>query len=236
MRRICGIHSCKEALKVRPHAVKCVYLKSEKDIKHREFIRTAKTAGAKIKIIGHKLNEWSVGHQGIGMELSEDPEFQESVYRKARGRLCLVALDGVEDPQNLGSVLRTAWLLGVKGLILPNAKGVGLTATVAKVASGGAEHVPISCVSNVATELKSWKDSGFWILGLAEGADHSLWEGTLPEKIIWIAGSETHGLKKSTLNVCDELRSIPQTEGSASLNVSTSLAIAMAEVCRQSGI
>ncbi len=234
MRRVCGFHSCAEALRVRAHAIESVYLKSEKDMRARELARTAKAAGAKVKVIGHRLNQWSEGHQGIGMELSEGPEFRESVYREVKGRVCLVALDGVEDPQNLGNVLRTAWLLGVKGLIVRSSKGVGVTATVSKVASGGAEHVPVSCVSHIGTELKSWKGSGFWVLGLDQEANQSLWEGTLPEKVIWVAGSEASGLRKSTLNVCDGLYSIPQTCGLASLNVSTSLAIAMAEVCRQS--
>ncbi|HEX4922575.1 MAG TPA: RNA methyltransferase [Bdellovibrionales bacterium] len=148
----------------------------------------------------------------------------------------LMALDGIEDPQNLGAILRTAWLLGVSGVFLPKGRASPLTAAACKAASGGAEHVPVEIHSNVAVPLKILKDKGFWVFGLSQHGTQSLWKTKIPDKLVWIVGGEASGLRSPSSKLCDELISLPQADADASFNASVAAALAIAETRRQWGI
>jgi 23S rRNA (guanosine2251-2'-O)-methyltransferase len=112
---------------------------------------------------------------------------------------------------------------------------MGMTPTVAKVASGGAEHVPVETHSNLLTPLQRLKDKGFWLFALSEKGTKSLWDGALPGPCVWVVGAEGTGVRKSTLSICDELIQIPQMHKDAALNASVATAIALAETRRQWG-
>ena len=145
----------------------------------------------------------------------------------------VLALDGVEDTQNLGAVLRTSWLMGVNGIIIPEDRAVGLTASVHKVACGGAEHVPIHRTNQFNTPFEHLKKAGFWVFGLSHTAKRSIYDLQIPEKVIWVLGAEDKGLRTTTEKACDELVYIPQVSPTASYNVSVSAALALAETKRQ---
>jgi 23S rRNA (guanosine2251-2'-O)-methyltransferase len=152
--------------------------------------------------------------------------------RASYSRLSLL-LDGVTDPHNLGACLRTADAMGVHGVIVPKDRSVGLTATVAKVASGAAESVPVISVTNLARAMEALKEAGVWLLGAAEEGDQSLFEARLDGAVGWVMGAEGQGLRRLTREHCDALVRIPMFGQVESLNVSVAAALCLYETRRQ---
>ncbi len=232
-----GIHSVKEALKVRPRAIKKLGLREDymRAAQLKELADLAEAA--KIEIAPLKAAELDAigsGHQGAAAVINETPEFNIKDVKDLK-RCVLVACDGLEDPMNLGSILRSAWLLGAKGILLPQDRSVTLTTSAAKVASGGAEHVPVEICSNLPRELELLREAGFWIFGLAEKGTGFPWEFKLPEKIVWVIGSESSGLRVTVERACDELVKLPQVPGGSSFNAAVAASIALYESARQHG-
>jgi 23S rRNA (guanosine2251-2'-O)-methyltransferase len=235
MRKVVGLHSVREAMKVRPQAIARILLKQgwEKSQDLNELAELAAKIGTKIKTVGvTELDQLSHGHQGVGAEVLETPEIDWASIEKSTHSI-LLGLDGIEDPQNLGGVLRSAWIFGASGVLLPSSRAISMTPVVAKVACGGAEHVPLEIHANLQTPLTRLKDKGFWTFALSEKADKTLWDLKIPEKVVWVVGAEGTGVRKSTLSACDELVAIPQSFKGASLNAAVSAAIALAETRRQ---
>jgi 23S rRNA (guanosine2251-2'-O)-methyltransferase len=132
-------------------------------------------------------------------------------------------------------MLRTGWLTGVAGILIPDDRAVGLTPSVCKVASGGAEHVPVESFTNLPSAIQDLKNAGFWVYGLSEKGVRKPWEFKLPKKVAWIVGSEGGGMRITTERACDELVKIPQVESGSSYNAAVAMAMALAETCRQFG-
>jgi 23S rRNA (guanosine2251-2'-O)-methyltransferase len=174
------------------------------------------------------------GNQGVALASLESPQVDWPGLSDAESALVLI-LDGIEDPHNLGSILRTAWLAGARAIFIPADRAVGLTPAVCKVASGGAEHVAILAEPNLASIMERLKECGFWIYGLAEAGTRKPWEFQLGKKTAWVIGSESSGLRKTTSNACDELVRLPQVESGSSYNAAIACAMALAETCRQAG-
>jgi 23S rRNA (guanosine2251-2'-O)-methyltransferase len=151
-----------------------------------------------------------------------------------RGRVpFLVVLDGVTDPANLGAVLRSAECAGVTGVVLPRHRAVHLTPTVAKVAAGAIEHLPMAVVPGVPAALRRLAAHGVWAVGLDQGASRSIYDvGVGGEPVALVLGSEGSGLAALTRERCDELVAIPQHGVLESLNVATAGAIACFELAR----
>lgn len=240
-RWVIGLHAAQEVLKMRPHAVKRMLI--------REDWATVPQLKAMHELAGYndiQIQEKSSGqidgllsaaqagggHQGILLIVSGRPEIDWKGL-KFKEQSVLLALDGLEDPQNLGSILRTSWLMAVDGILVPQDRAAGLTPTVSKVASGGAEHVAIESVSNMGAEFKQIKEMGYWIFGLSEKGTKTIWDLKLPEKVVWVVGNEATGLRVSTEKFCDELVRIPQAETGSSYNAGIAAAIALAESARQ---
>jgi len=170
------------------------------------------------------MASWGKGHQGTALIVEESPVFKTSTKDKS----ILVFIDGLEDPRNLGSIVRTSWLMGVDGIFLPTRNSIQqITPAVSKSASGGAEHVPIQFLSHPNSWMKRQKTKGYWLYGLDQKGASSLWEEPLYEKIIFIAGSEGKGLKQTTKKLCDQLIYIPQKSSSGNYNLSVSIALAV---------
>lgn len=233
MRKVVGIHACAEVFKVRPQKIKKLYIKKDQRGDLNEFVELAKKNRILIQEVHpQELEKIASVHQGVALDVTETPEISWHSIEKAK-KSFLVGLDGIEDPQNMGSILRTAWLLGVDGILSLKSRSVGLTPTVCKVASGGAEHVAIEEYNQLIEPIKELKQKGFWVYGLSEKAEKSLWDMEFPDKVLIIGGNENKGLKPQTINGCDEMVWVPQSDKSASYNVSISLTIAMAEISRQ---
>jgi 23S rRNA (guanosine2251-2'-O)-methyltransferase len=142
-------------------------------------------------------------------------------------------LDGIEDPQNLGAIIRTAEAAGIHGVIIRSRRAAGLTATVAKASAGAVEYMPIARVANVAQALEDLKKSNVWVIGIdpAGNIDYSQVDFNLPTAIV--IGSEGKGLSDLVKKRCDYLASIPMRGKITSLNASIAAAIVMYEAFRQ---
>jgi 23S rRNA (guanosine2251-2'-O)-methyltransferase len=143
-----------------------------------------------------------------------------------------VALDCLQDPQNVGAIFRSAAFFGVRGLIVTRDRSAPLNAAVYDVASGGMELVPFNQPPNLARVLELAKKTGLWILGSSEHAEKTVSE--IPRDRAWllVLGSEEQGLRRLTLESCDEVCRIPPRGGLGSLNVSAAAAVLLAELCR----
>ena len=230
LRKVMGIHSCMETLKVRPKKIRSIYIQSNwsrsKDLKwiveqSRRF---------RIDLIEQtrdQLFSWGENHQGVALVVEESPKVEVSKLHSA----VFIFIDGLEDPRNLGAIIRTSWLMGVHGIFLPDIRNSmhHLSATVCKSASGGAEHVPVEFLQHPYKWMYNMKKEGCWIYGLdAQGTD-SIWKEAFHKKTILVAGSESRGLKKKTKNLCDKTLYIPQKSQTGSYNLSISLALGLTQ-------
>jgi 23S rRNA (guanosine2251-2'-O)-methyltransferase len=236
LRVVLGTHSCKEAIRVRPHAVELLWLRQgwQDTGALRNFHDWALDYGVQIKEVRDSdLEALAVSQQGAALFLSEGPEWKGPDSADEVSQIYL-ALDQVADPHNLGAVLRTSWLIGVRGVLGTELRSSGVTPAVSKVASGAAEHLPFKRVVNLAREIELFKEKGFWVYGLsAHAGSQELWNLKLPEKVVWVLGSEEKGLRKPIERVCDQLVHIPQTQEGASFNASVAAAITLGETQRQ---
>jgi 23S rRNA (guanosine2251-2'-O)-methyltransferase len=232
---VVGIHAVTELLNVRSRAVSQVWLR-DKYIDHPELSRLfdlSKSQKVRVELKNPAvLDRVIASHQGVLAFTEEQPELDWPALEKAE-TATLVALDEVEDPHNLGAIMRTAWLLGARGILTPEHRSAFLSPAVSKVAQGAAEHLPVEPDNALPERLKRLKDHGFWVLGLSHKATQNLFELEIPKKVVWVLGSESSGLRKSVEGACDDLISIPQVAAEASYNVSVAAAMALAETFRQ---
>lgn len=143
-----------------------------------------------------------------------------------------LALDCLQDPQNVGAIFRTAAFFGVNGLIITRDRSAPLNAAVYDVASGGVELVPFAQPPNLARALELAKESGMWILGSSEHAEKSVAEIPRDRPWLLVLGSEEHGLRRLTLDRCDEVCKVAPRGQLRSLNVSAAAAVLISELCR----
>lgn len=234
-RSVIGIHAVEELLAVRPKTVTQFWLR-EKFEDHPVLTalnEEAKRLGVRVqtKPIG-VLEKVASSHQGVIAFTEAEPELDWAALEKVE-TATLIALDEVEDPHNLGAVLRTAWLLGGQAVLTPEHRSAQLSPAVSKVAQGAVEHIPVVSDGALPQQLEAFKRQGFWILGLSHKAKQDIYSLDIPQKVIWVLGSESSGLRKSVEGVCDDLISIPQSAPNASYNVSVAAAIALSETFRQ---
>lgn len=145
----------------------------------------------------------------------------------------LVALDGIEDPRNLGAILRSGECAGVHGFIVPKRRSAGVTAAVDKTSAGAAEHMPVARVSNLTAALQSLKQHGLWIYGAEAGGSSPLWKTDLRGPVCLVLGSEGAGMSRLVRENCDLILSIPLQGKVNSLNVAAAAAVLMYEIVRQ---
>jgi len=144
-----------------------------------------------------------------------------------------VMLDGLEDPHNLGAIIRTADASGVHGVIIPQRRAVGLTGTVAKTSAGAIEYVPVARVVNLNNAIKTLKENNIWVIGIDQGGKRSFTEIDFKLPTAIVIGGEGKGLSRLVKENCDEVVSIPMKGKISSLNASVAAAVAMYEVLRQ---
>jgi 23S rRNA (guanosine2251-2'-O)-methyltransferase len=148
----------------------------------------------------------------------------------------LVFLDGVTDPHNVGSLIRSAECCGFDGLVVPTHRAAGVTAAVRRVAAGAAEVLPVARVTNLGRALEQAKEHGVWVVGLDGEAEDDVWTSALLEPPIGLVlGAEGRGLSRTIRERCDGLVRIPQRGRIGSLNVAVAGAIAMFEIARREG-
>lgn len=236
-RCVVGIHAVNELLRVRARAVDQLWIRDRyQDHADLTLIHDrAKASGVKIQIQAPGLLDKVTGsHQGVMAFTRQQPELDFRAL-ETKEHSVLIALDEVEDPHNLGAVMRTSWLFGVDGVLVPEHRSAFLSPAVSKVAQGAVEHVPLARETNLPQQLETLKKHGYWVLGLSHKAKQGLFTLDIPKKVIWVLGSESGGLRKSVEGVCDDLIAIPQANAEASYNVSVAAAVAISETFRQAG-
>jgi 23S rRNA (guanosine2251-2'-O)-methyltransferase len=164
-------------------------------------------------------------HQGV-VAFGAEKEYAELDDVAAKASM-LVVLDGVEDPHNLGAIVRTAHAAGAGGVVIAERRAVGLTETVAKSAAGALEHLPVARVGNVNQTLRSLKDQGFFIYGIDERGETSFDSVNWPERSVIVLGAEGKGLHDLVRKNCDALIRIPMAGKIASLNVSVAAGVVL---------
>lgn len=238
-----GFNTVLEALKAGRRNLTRIYISRRHGGRMEEIFALARASGIPVKWEPKaRLTEraGSVFHQGIIAVVSEAEyldieELLDQVKEKVEEPLLLV-LDGVEDPQNLGSIIRTAEAAGVNGLIIPKHRSVGLTQTVAKVSCGALEYVPVARATNIPSSLERLKGEGFWIVGADPRASKSLYATDLRGALAFVVGGEHVGLRPLVKAKCDLLVSIPMRGRISSLNTAVAAGVLLFEAVRQRGL
>ena len=213
--------------------------KLKRDPSFAELVTQAKTKGAIIdEVTSDRLGLLTnhANHQGVVAQIAPYRYWELdrliATAKQATNPTILIA-DGIEDPHNLGAILRTAEAMGIQGLIIPQRRAVGITATVMKVAAGALENFPIARVVNLSKTIEKLKESGFWIYGTAAHSSKLLHKIDFSGAVGLVIGSEGKGISSLVERHCDELLAIPLQGATPSLNASVAAGIFMYEVCRQ---
>ena len=237
---IWGRHSTEAAL-MGGRAIHRIWCTSElrSTPKFFQLLKDSKASGVLVEEVSwSRLGQLTNGavHQGIVLQIaaSKTHDLKNLVEAcKAFGdSSLLLALDGLTDPQNLGAIIRSAEALGAQGLILPQRRSAGLTGSVAKVAAGALEHLPVARVVNLNRSLEKLKDEGYTIVGLAEEGPSTLSELKFQGPLVVVVGSEDKGISLITRRLCDHLVRIPLKGVTTSLNASVATSIFLYEVAR----
>ena len=237
---IWGRHSTEAALSS-GRAIHRIWCTSELKISSKFFqlIKDSKASGVLVEEVSwSRLGQLTNGavHQGIVLQIaaSKTHDLKDLINAcKAFGdSSLLLALDGLTDPQNLGAIIRSAEALGAHGLILPQRRSAGLTGSVAKVAAGALEHLPVARVINLNRSLEKLKDEGYSVVGLAEEGPSTLSEIKFQGPLVVVVGSEDKGISLITRRLCDQLVRIPLKGVTTSLNASVATSIFLYEVAR----
>jgi len=173
-------------------------------------------------------------HQGVVASVAAmayaDPY---QLLEECEAEAIVVVLDEVEDPRNLGAIVRTAAGAGAAAVFIPERRSAGLSATAARAAAGAAEKLPVARVGNLSAFLKTLKEKGFWTVGLDAGASRAWDETEYPPRWALVVGGEGRGLRRLVRENCDEVVSIPLSAGLESLNVSVAAGVCLYEAVRQ---
>ena len=208
--------------------------------KFLQLLREAKASGVLVEeVTWARLGQISGGavHQGIVLQTAaaetlDLPSLIEGCRSLGEPPL-LMAVDGLTDPHNLGAIVRSAEALGAHGLVLPQRRNAGLTGTVAKVAAGALENLPVARVVNLNRSLEALKEEGYRVIGLAGEGSVTLEEADLDGPLVLVTGSEGEGLSMLTRRTCDQLVRIPLRGATPSLNASVATALLLYEIARR---
>lgn len=239
MHYIYGINAVSEALKARGRAFAWVGVAKERnDIRLKRVIDDCRKVGLPVRFLPRTELDEMAGtgaHQGVVAVTSSKQysELDDVVGAKRGEHSLIVVLDGVEDPHNLGAILRTADAAGADGVLIPERRAAGVTGTVTKVSAGASEHMPIAKVTNIARSLEELKDRNIWTVGLDERGDKSYDSLDYKMDCAIVLGAEGKGLHDLVAKKCDFLVSIPMLGKVPSLNVSVAAGVVLYEIVRQ---
>jgi len=239
----CGKHAVRHALNNTPVNVLEIWIQENKKSARAitEILVIAKSTQIPVQFVANKTLDkltHQANHQGVAIRrkiTAMDSRIDlTSVLEIDDGTKPLfLVLDGVQDPHNLGACLRTADAAGVRAVILPKDRAVGLNETVRKIASGAAENTPVIHVTNLSRTLRQMQGAGIWIIGTADEAENSIFEEDLTLPTALVLGSEGLGLRQNTRKHCDKLVNIPMLGIVESLNVSVAAGVCLYEARRQ---
>jgi 23S rRNA (guanosine2251-2'-O)-methyltransferase len=234
-----GLHAVREALKAGTRPLQRL-LVVRTDKQFSELVHLARSCHVPVHVQPvTSLDRLVSGgkHQGIvAVAAAKAYQSEEAILARAATRNeppLLVILDGVEDPHNLGAVLRTAEGAGAHGVFIPERRAAGLTSVVAKASAGAIDHIPVARVTNVGRLLESLKAAGLWIYGVEPSAGKLFTDVDLRGPVGLVFGGEGMGIRSGVVQHCDDRIRIPMKGRVQSLNVSASAAVILFEVVRQ---
>jgi 23S rRNA (guanosine2251-2'-O)-methyltransferase len=238
MQLLYGLHPVEEAIRSGNRRLESVVVaRNRQDARLQSILDACHTAGIPVRLEGkEQLTRLArtEAHQGVVAVVAERGYSSLEELTRPRGQhLFLLALDGVEDPRNLGALLRTADGAGVDGVILPERRAAPVNATVVKTSAGAAEHVRIARVTNLVRALEELKRQNVWCVGLDERGTKNYDEFDYRSNCVLVLGGEGGGLHDLARRTCDHLLRIPMAGQVSSLNVSVAGAIVMYEAARQ---
>lgn len=239
---IYGVHAIRTILERHPERVQALKLAERRDDPRvrdiEELARRHRIAVQRVDSHALKKQLGEVAHQGVAAEVTPLAPWTEDELLTALQSVhapLLLALDGVQDPHNLGACLRSADACGALAVVVPRDRAAQLTPTVRKVAVGAAETTPVVAVTNLVRTLKLLKDAGLWIVGADATVLKPAREVDLKGPVVLVLGAEGAGLRHLTRENCDFLVSLPRLGAVESLNVSVAAGMLLYEVVRQRG-
>jgi 23S rRNA (guanosine2251-2'-O)-methyltransferase len=237
MTKLIGIHAVREALAAGRALERVVVAQGRHGERIDEIVDLARRRRVPVRFEGReqldRLAE-TAHHQGVVALAAAKRALEiEDLLDRARRPGLIVLLDGVEDPRNLGAIVRSALAAGADGLVIPERRAAGLTETVAQTAAGALEHLPVARVKNLVRAMELLKESNYWLVGLDERAEERHTGIDYNASIGLVLGGEGKGLHELTRKQCDWLVSIPTVGPVRSLNVSVAAGVVLFEVVRQ---
>ncbi len=227
---IAGIHPVREALLARRAFDRVLVARGAGGPRLQEIIDLARERSIALRFEPREALDRlanSAAHQGV-VAVGAAHSYAD-LSQVLPGARLLIVLDGVEDPHNLGAIVRSAHAAGANAVIVPERRAAGLTETVAKAATGALEHLPVVRVGNINLTLEELKKAGFWIYGLDERGGQLYAETGYTAPTVFVLGGEGHGLHDLVKKHCDALVRIPMAGAIASLNVSVAAGIVLFE-------
>ncbi|MGI6512724.1 MAG: 23S rRNA (guanosine(2251)-2'-O)-methyltransferase RlmB [Catenisphaera adipataccumulans] len=219
-------------LKQDPDRIKRIYLQDS--LKDKRILNEVKNGQFSCRIVSRsELDRMTnhANHQGIVCEVKDIQTYSpDQLLQKAKTPGLLVALDGVQDPHNVGAVLRTCDCTGADGLILTKHNSAGLTPTVIKTSTGAAYSVPVSIVTNLSQTLKELKKAGYWIVGTDMEQARDYREGIYDVPLVLVIGSEGKGISPLVKKQCDYMVKLPMAGSIQSLNASVACGVVLYEI------
>ncbi len=232
-----GFHAVEEALNAGRPLDRIVIARGRHGERVEAIVRLAKSRGVPVRFEDRQQLDRLAGtrdHQGVAALAAAKPavELEDLLHAKTDQGL-LVLLDGIEDPHNLGAIVRTALAAGAQGVIIPERRAAGLSDTVERASAGALAHLPVARVKNLVRAMEEIKEAGYWLVGLDERAEKGHTEVDLKGPVGIVLGREGEGLHELTRKRCDFLVSLPTSSPVRSLNVSVAAGIMLFEVIRQ---
>src|SRR5437773_8911751 len=241
MDKLTGIHAVKEALEAQRPIDRIAIAKGRQDTRIEEIVQLARKQSIPVRFedrgqLDRPAN--SKDHQGVvalaAARAAATLEDILAVANSGRGQMGLIVLlDGVEDPHNLGAIVRTALAAGAHGVVIPERRAAGLTDTVARSSAGALAHLAVARVTNLVRTMEELKEAGYWLVGLDEEGAKSYTEVDFTSPMGIVLGSEGQGLHELTRKRCDFVVSLPTTGPVKSLNVSVAAGVVLFEALRQ---
>lgn len=237
---VAGRNCVLEVLKSGRTINKLLVTKGERHGSLREIVGLARDLSLVVQEVDQaKLDTITDGmrHQGVVAMVSPVPYAEvEDILAKARllkEPPFIILLDELEDPHNVGAILRTADAAGAHGVLIPKRRGCPLSAAVAKTSAGAVEYVPVARVGNIAQTIERLKKDGLWVVGAAMDGEKNYYQADLKGPILLVVGSEGRGLGRLIREACDFIVRIPMKGRITSLNASVACSLLLYEVMRQ---
>jgi 23S rRNA (guanosine2251-2'-O)-methyltransferase len=240
MEKLTGIHAVREALAARRPVQSVLIARGRHGDRLEEIVRLARRNGVSVRFEERSQVDRAAAtrdHQGVVALMAEAANISLEELLAGEGSPSaaglLVLLDGVEDPQNLGAVIRTALAAGAGGVVIPERRSAGVTDAAVRASAGAAAHLRVARVTNLARAMEEIKNAGYWLVGLDERAERRHTDMDLSGPVALVLGGEGKGLHQLVKDHCDFVVSIPTSGPVRSLNVSVAAGVVLFEVVRQ---